>query len=118
MDVLTKLQPLKDGQSLLAQTPQALTLIHLASSKTVPVDEATAMPRIEQFLGNQRANEAIAANMKGLRQSAKIEYMGEFAKGDAQAAPLASATPSQPAPAAKAEDQTKATLEKGIAGLK
>jgi EpsD family peptidyl-prolyl cis-trans isomerase len=118
MDVLDKLQPLKDGQSLLAQTPQAITLIHLASSKTVPVDEATALPRIEQFLGNQRANETIAANMKGLRQSAKIEYMGEFAKSDAPAAPVASATASQPTPAAKAEDQSKKELEKGIAGLK
>ncbi|WP_158558926.1 EpsD family peptidyl-prolyl cis-trans isomerase [Rhodoferax lacus] len=116
MDLLNKLQPLKDGQSLLAQTPQTITLIHLASSKTVPVDEATALPRIEQFLGNQRANEAIASNMKGLRQSAKIEYMGEFAKSDA--APAVSAAASQPAPAAKAEDQNKATLEKGIAGLK
>lgn len=122
MDVLAKLQPLKDGQSLLAQTPQALTLIRLVSSKTAPVDEATALPRIEQFLGNQRANEAIAANMKGLRQSAKIEYMGEFTKTDAKtdpkAAPLASAAASQPAPAAKAEDQKKESLEKGIAGLK
>ena len=118
MDVLAKLQVLKDGQSLVAQTPQAITLIHLASSKTVPVDEATALPRIQQFLANTRANEAIVANMKGLRQGAKIEYMGDFAKAPNQAAAAVAAAASDAAPATKAEDQSKATLEKGIAGLK
>ena len=118
MDVLTKLQDLKDGQSLLAQTPQAITLIHLTSSKTAPVDEATALPRIQQFLANQRANETISANMKALRQSAKIEYMGDFAKAEGQAAPVAAAAASQAATSDKAQDQSKAALEKGIAGLK
>lgn len=112
LEMLKRLQPLKDGQSLVAQTPQAVTFIRIASSRTMPLDEATASPRIEQFLGNQRANEAIASNMKGLRQASKIEYMGDFAK------PLeTAAAPAAPAPtASKADDQ--ANLEKGVAGLK
>jgi EpsD family peptidyl-prolyl cis-trans isomerase len=116
MDLLNKLQPLKDGQSLMAQTPQAITLIRIVSSKAVPVDEAAAFPRIEQFLNNQRSNEAIAANMKALRQQTKIEYMGEFAQSATKAASAPAVQAS--APAAKAEDKAKAELEKGIAGLK
>lgn len=112
LEMLKRLQPLKDGQSLVAQTPQAVTFIRVASSRTMPLDEATATPRIEQFLSNQRASEAIASNMKGLRQSAKIEYMGDFAKPLATAAAPAVTAPA----AAKPDDQ--ANLEKGVAGLK
>ena len=114
MELLEKLQKLKDGQTLVAQTPQAMTLIRIASSKTVPVDEATAMPRIEQFLSNQRANDTVASNMKTLRKSAKIEYMGDFAKDAAALAAEAASAAS----AAAAAEQPKNTLEKGIAGLK
>jgi EpsD family peptidyl-prolyl cis-trans isomerase len=115
MELLDRLHKLNDGQTLVAQTPQAITLIRLASSKTVPVDEATALPRIEQFQGNQRANEAVATNMKALRKSAKIEYMGDFAK---DAAALATETAAAAAAAASSAEQPKSTLEKGIAGLK
>ena len=115
MDVLNQLQKLKDGQSMVAQTPQAITIIRVASSRQVPVDAASAAPRIENFLANQRASEAIAANMKVLRQSAKIEYMGEFAK-PLQTAVVASSAAS--APAASSSDASKADMEKGIAGLK
>ncbi|WP_342617513.1 EpsD family peptidyl-prolyl cis-trans isomerase [Rhodoferax sp. GW822-FHT02A01] len=116
MELLNRLQKLKDGQSLVAQTPQAITLIHIVASKTVPADEADSLPRIAQFLSNQRASEAVAANMKALRKSAKIEYMGEFAKTDAAAAPTPASAVS--APAVSAEDQKRADLEKGVAGLK
>jgi EpsD family peptidyl-prolyl cis-trans isomerase len=116
MELLEKLHKLKDGQTVVAQTPQAITLIRLASSKTVPVDEATALPRIEQFLSNQRANETVANDMKALRKSAKIEYMGDFAKDATAVAAEAAAAAS--AAAAAATEQPKSTLEKGIAGLK
>ena len=118
MELLNRLQKLKDGQSLVAQAPQAITLIHLSASKTAPADEASAMPRIAQFLSNQRASEAVAANMKALRKSAKIEYMGEFAKTDATAASTPAPAPSASASAPTAEDQKRSDLEKGIAGLK
>ena len=116
MDLLTRLQKLKDGQSLVAQTPNAITLIHLSASKSVPVDEAGAAQRIAQFLSNQRAGETIASNMKALRKSAKIEYMGEFAKAEVPAAAPAAAAASVPQPSA--EEQKRADLEKGVAGLK
>ena len=115
LELLEKLHKLKDGQTLMTQTPQAISLVHIVSSKTVPVDDATALPRIEQFLSNQRANEAVASNMKALRKSAKIEYMGDFAKDATAVAAEAAAAASA---AAAAVEQPKSTLEKGIAGLK
>lgn len=116
LDMLARLHPLKDGQSLLIQGPQTLTLLRLAGSQSSPVTEEVALPRIEQFLSNQRATEAVLANLQQLRKDTTITYMGDFAK------PVAAATSAPAAPpvaaASAATDPARATLEKGIAGLK
>jgi EpsD family peptidyl-prolyl cis-trans isomerase len=115
LERLAQIHALKDGQSAVMETPQAITLVRVASSQTSPVVEAAALPRIEQFLTNQRASEAVAANIKQLRTASKITYMGEFAKAEGAAAvPVAPAAPTQPAPAAN----SKTAIEKGVAGLK
>jgi len=114
MELLTKIHPLKDGQSMVIESPQNITLLRIASSQLSPVPEAAALPRIEQFLNNQRANEAVASRLKALRAGAKIIYMGEFENADI--APVASAA-AQATPLAE-EDKTKTAIEKGVAGLK
>lgn len=117
LELLAQVHTLKDGQSLVIQSPQSVTLLRVASSQLTPVPEAAALPRIEQFLTNQRAGEAVAANIKLLRGNTKIAYLGEFSKDESTtpaavaAAPVASAS-------ASAEDKAKNSLEKGIAGLK
>jgi EpsD family peptidyl-prolyl cis-trans isomerase len=116
MELLASIQPLKDGQSIVVQAPQADTLLRVASSQLAPVTEAVALPSIEQFLGNQRAKEAVAANLKQLRADTKITYMGEFAKKDAATA-TAPVTPPA-ASASAAVDKDKSVIEKGIAGFK
>ncbi|MDP2021113.1 MAG: EpsD family peptidyl-prolyl cis-trans isomerase, partial [Hydrogenophaga sp.] len=93
LELLAQIHTLKDGQTVVIQGPQAVTLLRVASSQLSPIPEAAALPRIEQFLTNQRASEAVAANIKQLRSAAKIDYMGEFAK--AEASPTA-ATPAAP----------------------
>lgn len=115
LERLTQVHALKDGQSLVTETPQSVTLLRLASSQSSPVAEAAALPRIEQFLSNRRGSEAVAASLKKLRTDAKITYMGEFAKSDGTAAapPAATPAPAQPAFAPDA----KTAIEKGVAGL-
>ena len=95
LDVLSKIHQLKDGRSTVIESPQSATYLHLVSSQTAPVAEAAALPRIEQFLANQHAVAAIAANIQQLRAATTITYEGEFAKND-----------------------THAALEKGVARLK
>jgi hypothetical protein len=111
LELLAQIQTLKDGQSVVLETPQAITLLRITSSQTAPVDEATALPRIEQFLTNQAATEAVTANLKKLRADTKITYMGDFAK-TVNAAPVA------PAAAPAPDDKAKTAIEKGMAGLK
>ena len=119
LELLNKVHALKDGQSLVLETPKSVTYMRLASSQTSPVDQTTALPRIDQFLTNQRASEAIAADMKQLRASTTITYMGEFAKPAASAASaevkVEKSTPNTPVVPV---DKAQSAIEKGVAGLK
>ena len=116
LERLAQIHALKDGQSILLESPQTITVVRVASSQSSPVAEAAALPRIEQFLTNQRASEAVTTNIKQLRAAAKITYMGEFAKaaGTATVPPL---VVPEPVPSFSAPDNASA-IEKGVAGLK
>ena len=88
---------MKDGDSMVSPGPNGLTVLFLVSSRSQPVDEARARPAIEAFLQNQRKAEAVQKDIKALRDSSKIEYVGKYA----EAAPAAVSTPAlQPLPAA------------------
>lgn len=124
LELLPKIHPLKVGQGLILQSPQSVTVMRLAAAQSAPVAEEAALPRIQQFLGNQRAAEAAKQEFKTLKAKAKITYMGEFADATTSAA-------SQPAAATVAErggnntgagkspaPATDVAVEKGIIGLK
>ena len=53
--------------------------MRLAGAQSAPVSEEVALPRIQQFLANQRAAETAKQELKTLKANAKITYMGEFA---------------------------------------
>ena len=90
---LASFAALKDGQSLLSPSPSGAQVIVLAGSRSQPVTLEQATPAIEQFLLNERKRELVAADMKSLRQGAKIEYVGSYAEAAASApAAAASAT--------------------------
>jgi EpsD family peptidyl-prolyl cis-trans isomerase len=114
LELLPGLHSLKDGQSLIVENTDNVTLMRLVASRTEPVSVATALPAVAQFLAKQRANQAIASNVKQLKAAAKISYEGEFAQ-NGSTPPVAKTMPAKPD---LAEKQTSASLEKGIAGLK
>ncbi|MEO8859337.1 MAG: EpsD family peptidyl-prolyl cis-trans isomerase [Burkholderiaceae bacterium] len=137
LELLSKLQGVRDGQTIALDNPQGLTVLRIASSQSAPVTEAISLPRVEQFLTNQRAADAVAQNLKQLRSKTTITYMGDFAQTAATAgavvpSPAATATPpaatpvppTAEAPAAaqgntpSTDDKAKAAIEKGVAGLK
>ncbi|MFO1194691.1 MAG: EpsD family peptidyl-prolyl cis-trans isomerase [Rhodoferax sp.] len=128
LELLTKVHALKDGQAMVVQNAQGYNVIRVASSQLAPVPEANALPRIEQFLANQRGAEAVAKAVKDLRAKASITYMGDFAGGPAAAgAAAAPAAPAAPAPAeaaapaatpAPAAAASQSVIEKGVAKLK
>ena len=86
LDMLPRLQAMKEGQIQLFEAGAGrFQVIRVVAFKADPVDEATATPRIQQFLLNRRSSEIIAKEMKQIREQAKIEFVGEFAGGAAAA---------------------------------
>jgi EpsD family peptidyl-prolyl cis-trans isomerase len=134
LELLTKLHALKDGQTMVVTNPQGFNVVRVATSQTAPVPEANALPRIEQFLSNQRAAEAASKAIKDLRAKSTVTYMGDFAGGPpaaGAAAPAAAPAAAAPVPAAApaatdtaatapAPDaaKTQSAIEKGVAKLK
>ncbi len=102
LEFLPQLQAMKDGDMRVFEAGGQLQVIRVAASKSEPVDEARATPRIQQFLFTQRAREAVAKDMKLIKEKAKIEYVGEFA---------ASAEEAEAKAKAAAEAKTKAIAD-------
>ncbi len=105
LEQLNRLHRMQDGQIGIFETPQGLAVIRIAASRAAPVDETEALPQIQNFLVNQARHEAITREVKRLRESASIEYQGEFAKS------------AQQGNKGDATDLSR-TLEKGVADLK
>lgn len=112
LDMLPKLQAMKDGEIKLFEAAGGLQIFRLAASKAAPVDLATAAPRIEQFLTNRNTTEVITTEVKRLKDKADIAYMGEFAE-NAEAAEAKAKTAAEAATKARtqAETQAKANAE-------
>jgi EpsD family peptidyl-prolyl cis-trans isomerase len=93
LEILPKVQAMKEGQNQLFEVgSERFVAIRVVGYKAEPVDEASAAPRIQQFLLNRRTSDVIAKEMKKIKEQAKIEYVGEFAAGaTADAQPKAEA---------------------------
>ena len=92
LEVVPKLQGMKAGEIQVFDAPSgAQQVIHLVGSQDQPVSEAIALPRIQEFLFNRSSREAVAKEFKALKDSAKIEYVGEFAVSAAEAGAKAKA---------------------------
>lgn len=139
-----KFAALKDGQAIFTAVPGGAQVVILAASRSQPVDEQRAVPAIEQFLLNERKRKVVEDDLKALRAAAKVEYVGDYAKGGArevkppppaasEAPPLMSVAPALPAGSmptaapqievepintAPASAPTSGVLEKGIKGFK
>lgn len=93
---LDTIHQMKDGQVLVEDIPSGLHVVILAASESKPVAMAQAKPFIEQFMLNERRRQLIEGETKSLRNAAKIDYVGSFAKNPGAA--------SAPAGAASAVD--------------
>ena len=115
LDLLAQMHTLKDGQSVVLPSRQTVTLLRIVSAQSAPLSAADAAPRIEAFLANQRMAQAVASNLKQLRGTTKIAYLGDFAKSNDPALSTSGSTK----PAAATNPATPQTaIEKGVAGMR
>ena len=112
LEVLPALHKFKDGQMGLIEGNDAVLIERVAASKTLPITEAQAIPRIKVFLANQRGVEAIKLEKEAMKAKAKVEYLGEFAGGEAAFKAEAEAKAKAVADAAAAKEaEAKAVAE-------
>ncbi|MBT9463084.1 EpsD family peptidyl-prolyl cis-trans isomerase [Hydrogenophaga sp.] len=129
LELLPRVHALKDGQSTVVQAGDSVTFLRIASSQQVPVSEAVATPGITQFLGNRRNTEAVTSEIKRLRETTTITYLGDFERaaakpstgpqgpGDAGAtAPSLVVPPANGDKPAASPEQS--AIERGLQGLK
>ena len=142
LDLVDRFAKLKDGQAIFARTPNGARIVYVVGTRDQPVQESQVTPAIEQFLWNERKRKVVADDVKAMRTSAKIEYVGDYAKGAAVQAPTEAASdpppltslapplptgsmPSaarqvevEPVNSAPASAPALGTLEKGLQGFK
>lgn len=90
LDVLGRVATLDVGQSALVSAPGVSRIFTVLQAHDAPVDRHTASGAIGAYLLNERKGAAVSAAMQQLREEARIEYVGNFAKGAAAAASAAS----------------------------
>lgn len=88
LSLLAPMAALEPGRSTFANVPGAPLIVTVVQAHRAPIDRRTANNAIASYLVNERRSAAVADAMKKLREQAKIEYLGNFAR---RAAPAASA---------------------------
>lgn len=119
--LLPKFSKMAKGEVAIIPTGDNLSVLQLQDFKEQPLTEEQAKPVIGKFLLEQKRKTLVDAEMKKLRDAAKIEYLGAYA--DAGKAQQDSAA-TQPAPTANTAEPGKTDaakdshVEKGLSGLK
>jgi hypothetical protein len=78
MELLNRLQVLKDGAILLVPNDKTFNILQVVASQTQPISRAKATPIIEQYFFNQNKNNLAKKEMIALNEKAKIEFVGAF----------------------------------------
>jgi EpsD family peptidyl-prolyl cis-trans isomerase len=110
LEILPRLHQMKDGQAMTLSAAGSLNILVVAGSQTQPINQEQAKPVIERFLLNAKKREAAEAELKKLKEKAKIEYLGEYADAGKE--------PVKPAEASAAPAAGAPSAEKGAAGQK
>src|SRR3990167_4329157 len=122
LGIIDPLSKVSDGEALYITGNDGFKALLVVASRSQPVAFEQAKPAIEQYLTADRKREFALKEMKGLREAAKVEYLGKFVnKPTAGVAATSSASdvpPPATPPASSAENLDPASISKGISGLK
>ena len=137
LELLKKIQPLKDGEFILLPTEQSLNILNISASQSVPISRDKADPIIEQYFISKNKTSLAKKELEALKDKSKIEYVGAFADmKNAQPTSLVKTSaesskqlvptkaPSQDKAATEQSNQTldkpkaeQANMDKGLSGL-
>ncbi|MDD2976783.1 EpsD family peptidyl-prolyl cis-trans isomerase [Aquabacterium sp.] len=122
LGIIEPLSKVSDGEALYITGGDGFKALLVVASRSQPVAFEQAKPAIEQYLTVERRREFALKEMKGLREAAKVEYLGKFvnkpASGVAAATAASDVKPPVAAAASGADSLDPAAISKGISGLK
>jgi EpsD family peptidyl-prolyl cis-trans isomerase len=75
---LPELARMKEGDIAVFATPLGASVVQIVHIADAPLSEQQAAPVIEQFLAARKKMELAAAEVRRLRDSARIEYVGDI----------------------------------------
>ena len=78
LSYLPRLARMKDGEIAVFDAPAGATVVQLVQAQEAPLSEREAAPVIEQFLSGRKRLELADAEVRRLREVARIEYVGEL----------------------------------------
>jgi len=111
LEVLPQVSEMREGQLAVIPTSRGASVVQLLQAQEAPLSEQQATPIIEQYLHSRKQLAVAQAEVRRLREQARIEYVGEFEAPRAQPV-SSSATPSG------SVDDHDAPIRKGLAGLR
>lgn len=122
LDILPKMQMLKDGDMFVWQSGDIAHAIKLNSIEESPVGLIEATPMIKNYFINTRGKQIVEDKIKKFRQEAKIEYLGAFVH-QPDGSPIKSAISDKADTSSNLTEEQKkskkdSTIEAGVAGLK
>jgi len=78
LSYLSRLAQMKEGEIAVFDAPSGATVVQLVQAQEAPLSEREAAPLIEQFLAGRKRLEMAAAEVRRLREVARIEYLADF----------------------------------------
>ena len=111
LNILPQVFEMREGQIAMIPTSRGASVVQLLQAQEASLSEQQATPIIERYLQGRKRLAVTQAEVKRLRERARIEYVGEFEAPRAQPASL-NATPSGSA------DDRDESIGKGLAGLR
>src|SRR6267143_3849118 len=110
LNILPQVFEMREGQIAVIPTPRGASVVQLLQAQEASLSEQQATPIIEQYLHSRKQLAVAQAEVKRLREQARIEYVGEFEAPRAQ--PASSTIPSG------GVDDRDESIRKGLAGLR
>jgi EpsD family peptidyl-prolyl cis-trans isomerase len=116
--LLSKLSGMKQGDVMFYPAGERALVVHVSGWQDLPMSEPEAAPYIAQALVTQRRGVQASEEIQRLRTTAKVEYVGDYAKA-ADAAPAdAQDAAKSDAPKADTAKGDAELIDKGLTGLK
>jgi hypothetical protein len=69
---------MQDGDITVVLSPMGASVVQLVHAEEAPLSEQQAAPVIEQFLAARKRMELAVAEVRRLRDGARIEYVGDI----------------------------------------